>query len=252
MTDSHTTQIEIPQSFDTLVRGVLSSLPSEDEAARRIAEAQAKEKADNDRRRAESWAKFAGPRYSGCTFDNFEVPTEAIRAARDTCRQWAEDLAGNRTKTSLVIVGPVGAGKDHLAIAMCRHLYLARWEWSDDLKRPYGSRTFSRVTGVGLFASWRDAMKAGAEVELRDALIRPDLLLVSDPAGSADRLTEFQAAALLAVVDGRYEAMKPLIVTVNVADRSQLYALLTPPVADRLMHDARIVVINSPSWRTTR
>lgn len=238
------------KSFDTLVRGVLDSLPTEAEAARRIAEAQAKEQADNEHRRMNAWKQFAGPRYASCTFENFEVPTDLLRAARDECREWAEDRAAGRTTASLVIVGPVGAGKDHLAMGCCRHLFDAGWEHADDSKRPYASRTFARITGVALFASWRDAMKAGKETELRDTLIRPDLLVVSDPAGAADKLTEFQAAALLSIVDGRYEAMRPMIVTVNVADRAGLYALLTPPVADRLLHDARIVVINSRSWRT--
>lgn len=239
------------KSFDTLVRGVLDSLPTEAEAAQRIAAAEAKELADNERRRMDAWRQFAGPRYAGCTFANFEAPTDNLRAARDTCRLWAEELAAGRTTASLVVTGPCGSGKEHEAMASCRHLFDAGWEWADDLKRPYGSRTFARVTGVSLFAAWRDAMKAGQETELRDTLVRPDLLVVSDPAGAADKLTEFQAAALLAIVDGRYEAMRPMVVTVNVADRAGLYAIVTPPVADRLMHDARIVVLNAPSWRTS-
>jgi DNA replication protein DnaC len=250
MTDSFT----IPtapslRSFEDIVRGVLESMPDEEEAARQTAAAEAKERTEREERRGASWMQFAGRRYAGCCFDNFEVPTAALSAARNACYEHAVALAGG-TMANLMIAGPVGSGKDDLATSVCHNLFSAGWEWIADTKRAYGAKTLSRVTGVGLFAEWRDAMKAGAEVELRNRFTRPDLLVVSDPAGAADRLTEFQAAALLSVVDGRYEAIKPMIVTVNIADRAGLYQLLTPPVADRLLHDARIVVVNSPSWRT--
>jgi len=202
------------------------------------------------------WAAIVGERYAGCTFESFEATTKAMTAAVQACRQYAEALAEDETKANLVLYGNCGGGKDHLAVAVCRVLYDRKWEPVTATDRIYrGEATHEMVftTGAIIMTRCRDAIGSHREDITIAQYAQPSLLVLSDPTPpSGDQLTGFQASALVQVIDRRYRAERPTIVTINCRDRDQMNAMLTTPVADRLCHGAVAVPCDWPSYRRAR
>lgn len=203
------------------------------------------------------WTSAVGARYANCTFDSFVVTTDAMAQAVADCREYADRLAARDSSANLVIFGACGSGKDHLAIAVCRSLFERDWKLPEPDNAyestgwPRGSRgVMAIVTGAQLMVRVRDAMKAGREEQTLRDYVTPALLVLSDPAASSgDALTGYQSSTLADVIDGRYRADRPTVLTINCRDREEMNRLLTVPLADRLCHDAVCVACDWPSYR---
>jgi DNA replication protein DnaC len=206
-----------------------------DRAARELQEAKRAEL----RRRAELHERFgalvmaAGARYRGCTLDNFDCTTTKQHAIVDLLREYVvADFS-----CSVVLYGPVGTGKDHLAFALCKAAiragYKAKW-----------------VNGQQWFGTVRDAMDTEkTEASLIGELSHPELLCLSDPLPPFGSLTPFQATMLYRLVDARYSRGVPTICTVNVNDDAEADERIGEPTWDRLCHDAYKLYCNWPTFR---
>jgi len=105
---------------------------------------------NEEQRRAEArWARVLVPTgYDRCSFESFE-PVPDTRTALAVCRQWTKDFrAGTPLRRGLLLHGPSGAGKTHLAVAVLREvvwsdrprsaLFINVPEWLSALRESYG------------------------------------------------------------------------------------------------------------------
>lgn len=183
--------------------------------------------------------KIIGARYSGARFSTFEVPTNQHSAALSAVRDYAESFSEHFTAgRSLLIHGPRGTGKDHLAISALYEV---------------ASQGFSShwVDGQELYAKSRDGIsKNVSELEMAKELTGFDVLLISDPLPQEGKITEFQQSTLWRIIDRRYRELKPTWITANCKDGQELSERLGPQLVDRLTDDA--VVISTVGLKSYR
>lgn len=175
----------------------------------------------------------AGDRYRTCTLDNF---TGEYRQLVAVLKELREYVRGGCT-CGLVLFGPVGTGKDHLAFAIC-------------VESIRLGKTVRWINGQRWFGSIRDAMDTNrSEADIILELATPDVLCISDPLPPIGQLTQHQATMLYRLVDARYARSLPTIVTVNVANDAEADERMGVATWDRLTHDAWKLFCNWPSYR---
>ncbi len=131
----------------------------------------------------------------------------------------------------LVLAGPTGVGKTHLALAVA-------WEWFED----GFSVLFTRVDDL---LDWLRRGYDDNSYHQRLEKIRRCSLLVLDDLG-AEHVKDWAGEMIDRIVDWRYVDRTPLVVTTNAKSND-----LTPRVASRLYdHRCSIVAqINAKDYR---
>ena len=180
-----------------------------------------------------------GPRYAGATLESYHVATDGQRAALVALRDYADRLRDyGREGRGIVLYGGCGTGKDHLLGSLARIAigkYHVAVEW---------------IRGVDLYARFRDAIRTDtSESEIVDPLAAVPVLIISDPLPPVGPLTEFQAAALLRIIDERYRMMRRTWTSVNVASGAEADQRLGAQVADRLRDGALCIYCDWPTYR---
>ncbi len=137
----------------------------------------------------------------------------------------------------LLLIGPSGVGKSHIAIAIAVGAITA-------------GHTALHTTAFDLAGDIAQAEATGEKEELIARLSGVDLLLVEDlgmkrlPAGAAEYLLE--------VVYRRYEKRSTVITTNRpVEDRGKVMgdAAAAGAILDRFLHHAEVIAITGPSYR---
>lgn len=178
----------------------------------------------------------AGARYRGCTLESFTCTEpqqrKVVAALTDYLKTEAHD--------NVILYGPVGTGKDHLAFAMCKSAIKS-------------GRTVRWINGQKWFGIVRDAMDTEkSEASLIAELARADVLCLSDPLPPVGSLTQFQATMLYRAVDARYSKGLPTICTINVATDAEADERMGPATWDRLCHSAWKLFCNWESYRAPK
>lgn len=138
----------------------------------------------------------------------------------------------------IVMMGPVGVGKDHLLVALGRIAVIEH------------GLGISWWRGMDLYSAFRDSIRRGeVDERLVAELTTPEILILSDPVPPIGEVTEYQAGRLLQVVDRRYAACKSTWATINVAGRSEADERSTSPIIDRLTAGALLCRCFWPSFR---
>ena len=140
-------------------------------------------------------------------------------------------------RVSLLIFGPPGVGKSHLAVGLgmeaLRRGYLVRYATLDDLVR-------------GL----READALGKLSTKLSQLQRPQLLILDEAGFLA--LGREDANRLFQVVKRRYTRGSTIVTSNKSASEwAELFGdeVLAAAILDRLLHDAEVLTINGPSFR---
>jgi DNA replication protein DnaC len=227
--------------------------------AERKAKEEAERKAEEDRKLRERIQRIIGEsgmgeRFLRRTFDTFEI-TEHNRQAAIACQKYADNFDKLLPKrgqpepgrNGLFICGPKGTGKTHLAAAIANQLIhkgtpVICMTMIDLLQRI--KRTFARYDGP---------VDEGEVLNIYKTVP----LLVIDDMGK-EPPTEWAVSTIYNIINGRYEAYMPTIITTNYDDKA-LVERMTPPTSrdsitaeatiDRLMEMCKGIVLTGPSWR---
>jgi DNA replication protein DnaC len=210
-------------------------------------------RAEEERKKAQRSAKrqekmnslfmnsMLGPRYKDKTFDNYETATRKQAKILGICKRFASEFEQHHRKgTWLFFHGNCGTGKGHLCAAIIREV----------TRRGY-SACFVKMQN--LFLSIRETFRKDSEVktsELLDQLVKVDLLVLDEVGVQLG--TDFEWLTIHGIIDGRYEMMRPLILTSN-EPWERVKSLLGERVMDRFHEgDNKVLPFDWESYRTRR
>lgn len=193
-----------------------------------------------------------GARFQRRTFDTFVVTEENKRAAQiagayvtDFDKMLPSD-DNDPGRNGLFIAGPPGTGKTHIAAAIANHLIAQ-------------GRPVICMTMIDLLDRIRKTFSGGntKEVDVLEVYKTVPLLVIDDM--GKEPPTEWAISTIYNIINGRYEAYLPTIVTTNY-DTDALIARMTPretrddttarATIDRLMEMCRGVTLAGESWRS--
>jgi len=172
-----------------------------------------------------------GERYHGCTFDNYEIYDPHQNHVVDQLRYLAANIGEwVRAGRGLILYGPAGTGKDHLAAALMLHA-----------ARERGIRCIGLQGRSFPYLSYEQAGQMIAYYA------RPELAVVTiiDPGPT----TKFQTDFLGDLLNTRYCRRLSTWLTVNARTKEDGQTLLGTAIFDRFVHDARTFYCDWPSFR---
>lgn len=210
-----------------------------------------RERQQTNRRKHDVWQHFVqqrGRRYSTCRFENYVVASDAQRSAVQKVKAYAENAPTNfEDGRGLILIGPVGTGKDHLFAAA---IFSAIVAGAFTAGGKSGRVQFRN--GPQLIEQLGDAM---TDRDRQSVITRPltaaRLLVLSDVCQAGSALSEFHRRMLYRIVDQRYSECRPAWLSANVTSPDQLQQQIGVDLFDRLRHGATVVACSWPSFRRT-
>lgn len=128
----------------------------------------------------------------------------------------------------LLLIGEVGCGKSHLAIAILREI----------IDKGYTGLFYNSPALLQEIRDTFDAQNPRTESSLIDELLETDLLVFDDL--GAEKSSEWTLDRFYLIINKRYESCKPIIVTTNL-DKHQLKERLGDRILSRLVEMCEIM-----------
>ncbi len=200
---------------------------SPEEIARRQHEQDQLDATDRDRRRRERLQAFlfsVGDLHSRCRLHNFEANAGQQMRVLTACKEYADTMQERiDNREGLVLYGPTGTGKDHLAVSL-----------GGIAVERHGLHV-KLINGQEWLGEVRDAMDGGiSERTLLREVSWQDVLIVSDPLPPFGQLGQHMAMMLYRLIEQRDCRGKVTWVTINVASDKEADERLGAPTWDRI------------------
>jgi DNA replication protein DnaC len=185
-------------------------------------------------RAREAWGMILiPPRFRNASLEGFERRKGAT-VALDRCTAYAEGFAAGQTTTGLMLVGPFGSGKTHLAIATARRVM---------------ERTFTVPAVMTADQLVRDTQEHNFDPEPARRARSVALLVLDDIAQT--RPTEYRRDLLYSIIDERYQEQRPTILTSNAGDLD-LTEYFGGAFTSRLSEMCAVLTLNAADYRLRR
>lgn len=173
--------------------------------------------------RAETWAQRIPARFRSAHIDDIDLAEADIAA---DLNRWHEDDNGS----NLVLLGPVGVGKTHAAVAIARRRHFE----------------YGQLVRFAPVVELLDAMRPNGDAEFVTNCDHAQLLILDDL--GVERATEWTMERLYLLVNRRWLSERPTIVTSNLGPEALLEAI-GPRMYSRLAHGATALMMTGEDRR---
>jgi DNA replication protein DnaC len=164
------------------------------------------------------------PRYEHCTLETFEPGNPSLSAALERAMAFCAGYPhlGADEGLGLLFCGDNGVGKTHLAVAVLRELATAKgargqyWDFHElirEIKSSYDPETKT------------------TELMVLEPVVEMDVLLLDDL--GAWKMTDWMNDTLFYILNSRYMAKRPTLITTNYQDVTREQALSADPLRRR-------------------
>lgn len=178
-------------------------------------------------------------RFAEKTFADFVVSSPAQQVALEACADYVDNFSKHRREgRCMLLLGKVGTGKTHLAIAAANHLINECM-----VKAIY--RTVGTL--IGEIRATFNECSVESEAHILRELIGADLLVLDEV--GATKQSEFELATLFSIINGRYEQCRPTIIVSNLSP-AELNDALGARCVDRIRENGCIGV--AFEWESQR
>lgn len=198
---------------------------------------------ERERRMSERVASLLGraaipSRFAGKSLDDYRAETEPQQRVLAACREYAETFPERlEDGRCLVMLGPPGTGKTHLAAAIACEV----------IRRHRLSAVYSTVSEAVRRIKDNWTTREMAESAIIETFAGPSLLVLDEIGMGWGSDTEL--LYLFEIVNARYQAKKPTIIAGNI-ERENVRSCLGDRVADRLNEaGCRTLLLN---WKSAR
>lgn len=183
--------------------------------------------------------RTVGQKYSTASISNWRAETPRQQEVRAAVIEYCRSV-GDRVRLGegVLLYGPVGTGKDHIAVGIARACCLA------GLKICW-------LKGQEFFGKLRDAMDESSDRSEKELFrdFRSDVLFLSDPIPPVGPLSPYQATMLYRLVDEHYSRGGVVVATVNVSGDEEADKRMGPQTWDRLKDRAWQIKCEWKSFR---
>ncbi len=172
-------------------------------------------------------------RFASKTLTGYIAETAGQEEALRVCRKYVDKFPEiSETGRCLLMLGKPGTGKTHLGTAI-----------ANELMRKTDATAVYRTLGTVLHEI-RSTYRQGSERtegQIIAALVMPSLLVLDEIGVSKEAPSDFELTTLFAIINGRYEQMRPTVIISNL-DGKALPAAMGERCVDRLREGGVIVL----------
>lgn len=207
-----------------------SRIRSEEEAARKLAQ---ESEALRMRMAEKLGAALIPKRFAGKTFAGYQAITAEQQKALKTCMRYAAEFRQiAESGRCLLLLGKPGTGKTHLSVAIANEI----------MGKSSATAVYRTIGSVlqAIRASY-DHTTDQSESQILSSLISPSLLILDEIGVSKEKPSDFELTTLFAIINGRYEELRPTVIVSNL-DAKALASAIGERCADRLREGGVIVI----------
>jgi len=176
-------------------------------------------------------------RHQQCGFNNFIIDSDDKKKAFNITQGYINNFNENyRLGRGLLMLGPPGTGKTHLAAAICK----------DAIRQDYTALFTGTLDAIQIIKQSYEKNSGYSEREAINKFVVNDLLVLDEV--GVQHQTDAERVYLSEIINKRYEHMKPTILLSNL-NVGELTKCVGQRIIDRMRHVNEIVVFNWQSHR---